>query len=126
MISLLHVLSSRIKSAGFALNGIWILLRTQQNARLHAIATLVAIGMGIALGISANEWLWVILAIVLVWITEALNTAIEFLADIVSPEFHPLVKQAKDVAAGAVLIAATGAALIGLIVFLPRLLVMLY
>jgi len=125
MIRQAQLLLNRIKSIGFALNGVWILLRTQQNAWIHAIAATLAVALGVALGISWSEWLWVILAIMIVWITEALNTALEFLADVVSPEFDPLVKQAKDVAAGAVLIAATGAALIGLIIFLPHLIILI-
>ena len=111
----------QLRSIGFALNGLWTLLRTQQNAWIHGCASLLAVAFGITLRISPHEWLWILLAITLVWIAEAFNTALEFLADLVSPEFHPQVKQAKDIAAGAVLIAATGAALIGLIIFLPHL-----
>jgi diacylglycerol kinase (ATP) len=68
------------------------------------------------------EWCWMTLAIIGVWLAEALNTAIEFLTDLVSPEFHPLAGKAKDVAAGAVLIAAIGAVVIGMFVFGPHLL----
>jgi diacylglycerol kinase (ATP) len=68
------------------------------------------------------EWCWMTLAIIGVWLAEALNTAIEFLTDLVSPEFHPLAGKAKDVAAGAVLIAAIGAGVIGMFVFGPHLL----
>jgi diacylglycerol kinase (ATP) len=70
------------------------------------------------------EWCWMTLAIIGVWLAEALNTAIEFLTDLVSPEFHPLAGKAKDVAAGAVLIAAIGAGVIGMFVFGPHLLMM--
>jgi diacylglycerol kinase (ATP) len=72
--------------------------------------------------LSTGEWCWIVLAIMSVWTAEALNTAFEFLADVASPEFHPLVQQAKDVAAGAVLLSAIGAAVIGLLVLGPPLL----
>lgn len=113
---------NRIRSLTFALAGIWTLLKTQQNARIHAFATVMVIAAGFFLDISLKEWRWLVLAIMVVWIAEALNTAFEFLADVASPEFHPLVKQAKDVAAGAVLIAATGAVIIGLLTLGPPLL----
>ena len=74
---------------------------------------------GLVLGISRSEWFWIILAIITVWTAEALNTAFEFLADVASPDFHPLVAKAKDVAAGAVLIAAIGSSIIGFLIFLP-------
>jgi len=70
--------------------------------------------------ISGAEWCWIILAISIVWTAEALNIALEFLADAASPEFHPLVRDAKDVAAGAVLITALAAVIIGSIVFWPH------
>lgn len=105
-----------------ALQGIVLLIRTQHNARVHAFATICVLGAGIFLGVSPWEWCALILVITLVWVTEGMNTAIEYLCDLVSPEFHPLVKNAKDVAAGAVLVSAVGAIGIGLVVFLPRLL----
>lgn len=72
--------------------------------------------------LTAAEWCWIILAIMAVWTAEALNTALEFLADVASPEFHPLVGYAKDVAAGGVLISAIGSALVGILVLGPHLL----
>ena len=72
--------------------------------------------------LSASEWCWIVLAIMAVWTAEALNTALELLADVASPEFHPLVEKAKDVAAGGVLIAAFGSVIIGLLVIGPHLL----
>ncbi len=113
---------TRVRSVQHALAGVWVLLRTQQNARIHACATVVVVTAGFVLHIPKADWLWLVAAITGVWVTEALNTAIEFLGDMVSPEFHPLVKQAKDVAAGAVLIAATGAAIVGLLTLGPPLL----
>ena len=71
--------------------------------------------------ISRTEWCWIILAIAMVWTAEALNTAFEFLADVASPEFHPTVRDAKDVAAGAVLVTAVAATIIGGLIFWPHL-----
>jgi diacylglycerol kinase (ATP) len=98
------------------------MLRTQHNAWVHALATLAAVSAGLALRISPGEWLAIILAVIVVWTAEALNTAFESLCDVASPEFHPMVERAKDVAAGAVLISAIGAVAIGLLIFGPRLL----
>ena len=91
----------RIKSFGFALAGIAAMLRTQHNAWIHLAATVVVIVAGVWFALSREEWVWLILAVVAVWTAEALNTAFELLCDVASPEFHPLVKQAKDVAAAA-------------------------
>src|SRR4051812_2420692 len=96
------------------------MLRCQHNAWIHAGATVIVIAGALLLRISARDWCWIILAIAIVWTAEALNTAFEFLADAASPEFHPLVRDAKDVAAGAVLITAVGAAIIGGIIFWPH------
>ncbi len=111
----------RIQSVAHAVAGIRMMLATQHNAWIHAAATLVVITLGALFGVSRAEWCWLILALVTVWTAEGVNTAFELLADVVSPEFHPLVKQAKDVAAGAVLISAVGSAAIGVVVFGPRL-----
>ena len=112
----------RIRSFKYAFVGIWTMLKSQQNAWIHACATVAVVAAGFVLGISPAEWCWLVLAIIAVWMAEALNTAIEFLADVVSPEFHPLVKKAKDVAAGAVLISAIGAIVIGIIIIGPHVL----
>jgi len=111
--------SGRIRSFKYAFIGIWTMLKSQRNAWIHACATMAVIVAGLGFGVSRSVWLWLILAIMAVWTAEALNTAFEFLADAASPEFHPLVKYSKDVAAGAVLIAALGAVAIGLLVFSP-------
>lgn len=97
------------------------MVRSQHNAWVHAIATLVVIAVGLTAGLTRLEWFVLVLAIVAVWTAESLNTAFEFLCDVTSPEFHPLVEKAKDVAAGAVLITAIGATAIGLLVFAPYL-----
>ena len=97
-----------------------MLIRSQHNARIHLVASIVVIGMATVFVLSPLEWSAVIFAVVLVWMAEALNTGIELACDVASPEFHPKVKQAKDVAAAGVLIAVVGAICVGAIVFLPR------
>jgi diacylglycerol kinase (ATP) len=98
------------------------MLRTQHNARVHAVATFIACLLGLGFGISRLEWCTVLVAIVAVWTAEALNTALELLCDVASPDFHPLVEQAKDIAAGAVLISAIGSVLLAVLIFGPKLL----
>lgn len=115
-------LRQRLHSFRYALAGLGTLLRTQHNAWIHAAATLLVIGAALYLGLNAYEWLWLVLAMVLVWMAEAFNTAIEMLADAVTREQHPLIGQAKDVAAGAVLVAALGAFIIGVLVLGPHVL----
>lgn len=97
------------------------MVRSQHNAWVHAAATLMVVLAGVLLHLNAGEWCWITLAAIAVWTAEALNTAVEFLTDVASPEFNPLAGKAKDVAAGAVLIAAIGAVIIGLLVFGPKL-----
>ena len=113
--------SGRIRSIKFALRGIRTMVASQQNAWIHAAATMVVVACGLAVGLSRSEWSWVVLAIVSVWTAEALNTAFEFLTDVASPNFHPIAEKAKDVAAGAVLLSAIGAVIIGALVFWPKL-----
>ena len=111
--------TGRIRSFRHAIIGILRMIRRQHNAWIHVVASLVVLAAGFFFHVSAADWCWIILAISIVWTAEALNTAFEFLADAASPEFHPLVRDAKDVAAGAVLITALAAAVIGAIVFWP-------
>ena len=114
--------TGRIRSVRHAIRGILRMIRCQHNAWVHAVATVVVLAAAFLLRISAADWCWIILAISIVWTAEALNTAFEFLADAASPAFHPLIRDAKDVAAGAVLLTAAAAAVIGGIVFWPYLL----
>jgi diacylglycerol kinase (ATP) len=114
-------LNDRLRSFRFAIRGILLMLRTQHNAWLHAAATIVVLIAGWCLRLTISEWCWIVAAIVAVWTAESLNTALELLADAASPDFHPLVEQSKDVAAGAVLICALGALTIGLLILGPRL-----
>ena len=116
-----NAITSRLKSFTFALRGMGCLVRTQPNARLHLLAAFLVCAAGIYLDLSRAEWLWITVAIALVWSAEAFNTALELLADALHPEQHPEVGRAKDMAAAAVLIAALGAAVIGMLVFVPHL-----
>ena len=117
--------TGRIRSFKYAFNGIRIMICSQHNAWLHALATALVIGAGLYLRIARFEWNWLSLAIMAVWSAEALNTAFEFLADATTPAYHPLIGKAKDVAAGAVLIAALGSAAIGALVLGPHLVALL-
>jgi diacylglycerol kinase (ATP) len=96
------------------------MLVSQHNAWLHAVASFVVVVAGVLFDLPVGEWCWLVLAIVAVWTAEALNTALELLADVASAEFHPLVEKAKDVAAGAVLISAVGSVVIGFFVLGPH------
>lgn len=113
-------LAGRLRSFRYAARGLWVLLRSQHNAWIHAAATGAVFAAGFFFGLSALEWCAVILSIAAVWTAEALNTALELLADAATREFHPLVERAKDVAAGAVLVAAIAALLVGALVFWPH------
>ena len=97
------------------------MLRSEENARLHALATLCVVGAGLATGLSQNEWLAIALSVGLVWSLEAANTALETLCDVVSPDKDRRIGKAKDIAAGAVLIGAITALIIAALIFGPRL-----
>ena len=111
----------RVASFGHAGRGVWSALRSEVHLRFHAAATVVVMGLGFYCSISRTEWALVALATAGVWTAELLNTAIEALTDLASPDFHPLAGKAKDVAAGAVLLAAAGAMVVGALVFGPHL-----
>ncbi len=110
----------RLRSFRYAFSGCAALLRTQPNARIHFVATILVVTAGFYCGLSRGEWGMVAIAMAIVWIAEALNTAIESVADATIPEFHPLIQRAKDTGAAAVLIAAIGAVVIGGLVFGPK------
>lgn len=113
--------TGRIRSFSHAISGILEMLKGQHNAWVHLAATVILIIMATYLQVSKIKCCVLILAAIIVWVAEALNTAFEFLCDVASPDFHPLVKKSKDVAAGAVLISAIGAVIIGLVVLSPYL-----
>lgn len=112
----------RVKSFGHAFEGIALFFRSSTHARVHLLATAVVVSIGFWLHIAQHEWLMLLLAIAGVLVSEALNSAIEYTVDLVTEDFHPLAKKAKDVAAGAVLLMALFAVVVGIIIFLPKLL----
>ena len=103
-----------------AVRGVRSALASEVHLRFHAGVSVLVLGLGFYLDLNHTEWALVALAIAAVWSAELLNTAVEALTDLVSPAYHPLAGKAKDVAAGAVLLAAIGAAVVGLIVFGER------
>jgi diacylglycerol kinase (ATP) len=115
-------ISARMRSFRFAFAGLRHLLNTEHNSRIHLAASLIVIAAGAYLRVAIADWCWIVIAVAIVWITEALNTSIEHLADEVTHEHSLGIKAAKDVAASAVLVAASAAVVIGLLVFLPYLL----
>ena len=114
-------LHKRIKSFKYAYEGCWYVIRTQKNAWIHAFFTLTIIIVGLWLNLARYDWVFLVLAIALVWMAEFLNTAIEAIVDMAAPDYQPLAKIAKDVSAGAVLIAALAALVIGLLILGPPL-----
>ena len=118
-------LKDRIRSFKYAGAGVFDLFRSHPNAQIHFILMVLVIIAGIVFSVSLLEWCLLILCIVLVLSAEAFNSAIEYLVDLVSPERHPLAGKVKDMAAGAVLITAIGAALVGLLIFIPKALALL-
>ena len=111
-----------IAGFGYAFSGLWYALRTQRNTRVHITIAILAILLGIVLHISTVEFAMVFVAITSVFIAEMFNTAFEICVNLASPDYHPLAKIAKDVAAGAVLLNAILSIVIGLLVFVPHLL----
>ncbi|MDT3403892.1 diacylglycerol kinase family protein [Mucilaginibacter terrae] len=110
------------RSFGYAFKGIGSAVASQLNIKVHLWVTLVTIVLGVTLGLSLNEWLWIGLCIALVLSGEMMNTAIELLTDLVSPEYNVKAGQVKDIAAGAVLILAIFAVVTGFVIFVPKIL----
>jgi diacylglycerol kinase (ATP) len=112
---------SRIRSFGHAFRGGWYVVRTQQNAWIHLVITAIVVLLSFWLQLGFRDWAVIILATTTVFAAEFLNTAIEVVVDLASPQQHPLAKVAKDVGAAAVLLAAFSAVLIGLLILGPPL-----
>ncbi len=115
----------RLKSFSYAFNGIWYLFTTQHNARIQLVIAVLAIILGFVLGISSVEWCIILLSIGSVLSMEAINTAVEHLSDTLHPENNSGIKIVKGVAAGAVLIVSLIAGMVGLIIFAPKILILL-
>ncbi len=119
MNKIVKVLTGRLRSFGYAFNGLQYLLQ-EPNAMIHLVATVLVVSAGVYVGLDKTDWVYIIIAISMVWVTEAINTAIERLCDFVSGGVqHPAIKIIKDVSAAAVLIAAMASVGIGLFVFIP-------
>jgi diacylglycerol kinase len=110
-----------VRSFGYAFEGLAAMLRTQPNFVVHVCAAVLALALGLLLRLSPAELALIVLTIALVLVLECVNTALESLSDVVSPDFHPLIKRAKDVSAGAVLIAAIASVAVALLLFVPHL-----
>jgi diacylglycerol kinase len=120
--AIVRELASRSRSLRCACRGVCDVLRSQRNAWIHAAATAAVVVAGACFGLTRLEWALLTLAMSAVWTAETFNTALEALGDAVAGEHHALVGRAKDVAAGAVLVSATGALVVGALVFGPRIL----
>ena len=116
---MLVFLRSRVLSFRNAFAGWGYVLRTQRNAWIHAVISLVVLALALWLRLPARDWALLIFAFALVWVAEMINTALEAVVDMTNPQSHPLAKISKDVGAGAVLMAACAAVLIGLLVLGP-------
>ncbi|MDO5016748.1 MAG: diacylglycerol kinase family protein [Porphyromonas sp.] len=108
-------------SFGYAWQGVLTLFRHTANARIHLLFAIGVVLAGLFFHVTKGEWIALILCITAVLSLEAINSALENLSDQVSPDYSPLIRDAKDLSAGAVLIAAIGSAIIGLIIFIPYL-----
>ncbi len=115
-------IKARLKSFTYAFQGWKVLIGEEHNARIHLAAAITAIIAGVLLKISSWEWIVIVLAISLVFAAEAFNSAIEYICNFVSPQYHELIKKIKDLSALAVLFIAAGALVSGLIIFLPKIL----
>ena len=110
----------RLQSFKYAFNGILILITSEHNAWIHCFAAICVIIAGFCFGLSQTEWIAVSIVIGAVLAAEAVNSSIEALADLVSPEYNEAIKRTKDLAAGAVLLMAIAAAIVGCIIFIPK------
>ncbi len=113
-------MKNRLRSFRYAFRGIGTLLATQMNARIHLFALVFVIALGLLVSLNLGEWTLIALAVGMVLSAEAMNSALEFLADHTAPEWHDSVQKAKDLAAGSVLLAAAAALAVGLLVFIPH------
>ena len=114
-----NYLHRRLLSFRYAFSGIAAFILSEPHARIHAVATVLVTALGFYCGLSGNQWIAISIVTGMVWITEMLNTVIEKMMDHLSPDYHPRVKFIKDVAAGAVLVAAIVALITGAVIFLP-------
>ncbi len=112
------------QSFSAAFRGVYFFLVTERHAWFHLIATMLALCTAWVLSVSPVEWMLITLSIALVWIAEMINTCLERMCNLITTDHHPQIKLIKDIAAGAVLIASLGSLVVGLIIFLPRIIKM--
>ncbi|MGN6490989.1 MAG: diacylglycerol kinase family protein [Agriterribacter sp.] len=113
-----------IRSFKYAIDGVYTFFRYERNGQVQLIAAIVVVVLGFWLNITRAEWIAVLLCIVAVLSLEMINTALEKLCNLIQPDYHPAIKVIKDVSAGAVLLSAVASLIIGLIIFLPRVLLL--
>ena len=114
-------MKKRIQSFGYAGRGVWLVISKEANMKIHLAVAVLVVLAGFYFQISATEWMACLLCFGLVFTAEMINTAIENVVDLVSPKQHDLARNAKDIAAGAVLISAIASAAVGLLIFIPKL-----
>lgn len=110
-------IKGRVRSILFALDGWVVVLKNEKNTWVHAFVTICAVVAGFWLEITKDQWMLLIITITIVWVAEFINSAIEMMIDLFSPQTHPLAKKGKDIGAAAVLISATASVLIGFLLF---------
>ena len=118
--SILLSVTKTVRSFRYAWHGIGLVVRYENNTRVHGVASVAAVVLGVFLELDYLEWALVLMQIGLVWAAETFNTALEKLVDLVSPEYHPLAGKVKDIAAGAVLIVSLMSVVVGSIIFGSR------
>jgi diacylglycerol kinase len=118
-------IKARIKSFSYALNGLKVLIKNEHNARIHFVAMILVIIASFVLKINKNEWLSIIIVIGFVFSMEIINSAIEQLADFVSPNYQEIIKKVKDLSAAAVLISALVSVIVAFIIFIPKIIELL-
>ncbi|MBN2891827.1 MAG: diacylglycerol kinase family protein [Bacteroidales bacterium] len=114
----------RLKSFKYAFQGLFYVFRTQTNMQIHAFAMILVVVVGVFFKISSSEWLFITLAVALVMVSEIVNTAIEEIVNFISPDFHKQAGLIKDLGAAFVLLAAIFAIVVGIIIFLPKFLLL--
>jgi len=114
-------LKARLRSFGYAFRGLSLLIKNEHNSRIHFLAAVAVVILGFLLKISPQEWALILIAIGIVFISELINTSVEKLSDIIEPRYSEKIRNIKDYAAAAVFISALVSAIIGAIIFLPKL-----
>ena len=112
----------RLKSFKYAINGLRVLFKYEHNSRIHLVALICAIVLGIFLDISNLEWLFIVIVSGFVFSTEIVNSAIEYISNFISPNYNEIIKKVKDLSAAAVLVSAITSLIVAFIIFIPKIL----